>query len=80
MMPWANCHVTSAGPAEDGTIFVSLRADNGWFPDSWFSAVPNMKEEILTTALTAISTGKGVQAALSNFSPYSVIERLYVNR
>ena len=25
-MPWSNCKVTRAGPAENGTIYIELRA------------------------------------------------------
>jgi hypothetical protein len=37
-----------------------------------------MKEEILSTALTAITTGKPVWVVLSSFTPYSLIDRFYV--
>jgi hypothetical protein len=68
-----------AGPAEDGTIYIALRATDGSF-NNWFSAVPAMKKEMLATALSAMSMGKGVTASVTATTPYSVINRLYVVR
>ena len=77
-MPWVDCHVTRAGPAENGTVFVALRATNNSFHE-WFEAVPAMQREMLATALTAISTGNQVSASLSATTAYSTINRLYVH-
>ena len=54
-MPWVECNVTRAGPAENGTIYIALRAKNNSF-HNWFVAVPAMEREMLATALTAILT------------------------
>jgi hypothetical protein len=74
---WATCLVTQAGPAEDGTIFIALKDAGGTF-NCWFSAVPAMKKEMLATALSAISTGKSVNAYVTDTVAYSVINRLYL--
>lgn len=76
-MPWVECNVTRAGPAENGTIYVALKAKDNSF-HNWFVAVPAMEREMLATALTAISTGNGVTASLSATTAYSTVNRLYV--
>ncbi len=76
-MPWVNCHVNRAGAAENGVIYIHLRADDGSF-DLWFQANPGMKKEMLATALAAINMDAGVQTRLSDTAAYSEIQRLYV--
>ena len=76
-MPWVDCSVTRAGPAENGTVYIALRAKDNSF-HNWFKAVPAMEREMLATALTAISTGNDVTTSLSATGPYSTINRLYV--
>jgi hypothetical protein len=77
-MPWVDCKVTRAGPAENGTVYIALRAEDNSFHE-WFVAVPAMEREMLATALTAISTGKLVSSSLSATTAYSTINRLYVH-
>ena len=76
-MPWVNCEVTRTGPAENGTIYVALRANNGSF-HNWYRATTAMKKEILATALTAVSASKKVQVYLTSTAAYSWINRLYI--
>ena len=77
MASWAECKVTRAGPAEDGTIFIHLREKSGAF-NFWFKAVPNMKKEMLATALAAMNMDKNVQVWLEGTTAYSEVRRLYV--
>mgnify|MGYP001820023714 FL=1 len=77
-MPWFTCTVTKAGPAENGVIYIALRATDGSF-NNWFQAVPNMEKEMLATALAAISGGKVVDANLTDSAAYSTVNRLYVS-
>ncbi len=77
-MPWVNCTITKAGPAENDVIYIALKATDGSF-HHWFQAVPQMKREMLATALTAISGGKSVTAGLTGTTQYSTINRLYIN-
>ncbi len=77
-MPWVNCKVTRAGPAEDGTIFIALRSTSGSF-NNWFVAVPQMEREMLAVALAAMSGDKEVTAALTATTEYATINRLYIN-
>lgn len=78
-MPWVRCTVERAGPAEDGNIYIALRATDNSF-NNWYSAVPAMRKEMLATALTAISLVKEVDASITDVAPYSMINRLYVVR
>ena len=77
-MPWVNCDVTTAGPAENGTIYIGLRAKDNSF-NNWFQAVPAMKKEMLATALAAIGGSKPVTVYVTGTAPYSEIQRLYIN-
>ena len=79
-MMWVKCIVTRAGPAENGTIFIALQGIDKKFNSRWFKAYPKVKNEMLTTALMAISTGKNVTVNLTGTAPYSTINRLYVNK
>ena len=76
-MPWKACNVTQAGPAENGTIYIALRATDNSF-HNWFIAVPAMEREMLATALTAVSLSKRVNTYLTGTSGYSTINRLYI--
>jgi hypothetical protein len=76
-MPWVNCEVTKAGPAENGIIYIGLRARDGSF-HHWFQAFNQMEKEMLATALAAISGNKYVQVFLTDTVPYSTINRLYI--
>ncbi|MBR1279769.1 hypothetical protein [Bradyrhizobium sp. AUGA SZCCT0283] len=81
-MAWKTCEVTWAGPIEQGTIFIALKATDGslgW--GRWFQAFPGMQKEMLATALCALSCNLLVDAALQdNLQEYSVCERLYAHR
>lgn len=77
-MPWENCRVTRAGPAENGTIYIALRSTSGSF-HHWFQAVPNMEKEMLATALASIAGDKTVTTYLTGTTAYSTINRLYIN-
>ena len=77
-MPWVDCTVTRAGPAENGTVYIALRAKDSSFHE-WFVAEPTMEREMLATALTAISSGHDVTSSLSATTAYSTINRLYVH-
>lgn len=78
-MPWFNnVDVTKAGPANNGIIYLALREENGaWH--RWFEADATIENEILATALTAVSTNKTVHVLLSDTAAYSTIQRFYVN-
>jgi hypothetical protein len=75
---WFRCRVVSAGPADDGVIYIQLTEVNGAWTERWFGALEEYKREMLATALTAMSTGYTAQTELSSTDEYSVINRLYV--
>jgi hypothetical protein len=87
-LPWYDCTVNRVGPAADGTetanpvIFINLSDRAGAFQNYWFYAANVAKKEMLATALTALSTGSPVNAALdtpnANNNPYTQCSRLYV--
>jgi hypothetical protein len=74
---WVNCHVEKVGPAEDREIYVALRADDGSF-NHWFKAHPNIRRDMLSTALFALIWDKQVTVALTSTAEYSTVERLYI--
>lgn len=76
-MPWLNCDVTRAGPAENGSIYIALKASDNSF-HRWFVAEPSMEREMLATALSAISGGRSVTTHLESTTGFSTINRLYV--
>lgn len=76
---WFTCRVQKTGPAEDGNIYVALRDENGSF-NHWFKASTAIQREILSTALTAISTGLLVDVAIDSTDEYSTLNRIYIKR
>ncbi|MFI7494375.1 hypothetical protein ACH9D2_06605 [Kocuria sp. M4R2S49] len=73
------CKVVAAGPAENGAVAIWLMdtANPAQF-NHWFTAVSEMKREMLSVALTAISTGFKVDAHLTGTAESSTINRLYL--
>jgi hypothetical protein len=82
LVPWHDCEVLKAGPAEDGVIYIMLRDSGGKFPQGrWFNSVERMKKEMLATALAAMSSGRRVDAALQEPpNEYTELQRLYIKR
>jgi hypothetical protein len=76
---WFTCDVTWAGPIETGQIWIRLREVGGQF-ERWYSPVSIVQKEMLATALTAMTTGFRVDAALTTKDEWGPIERLYIKR
>jgi hypothetical protein len=76
---WFICDVTLAGPAETGEIYLKLKEVGGQF-DRWYSPVSLVRNEMLATALTAITLGVPVWVGLSTTDEWGRIERLYLIR
>jgi hypothetical protein len=76
---WKECSVQRCGPAEDGNVYIALKALDGTF-SHWFKADPNTRDRMLNTALVALETNKIVSVNLSSTAAYSWIYRLYVIR
>lgn len=76
---WFSCRVERTGPAENGTIYVWLNDQGGKF-NHWFVAADVVKREILSVALTAMSTGLLVDAAVESTKEYGILNRIYLKR
>jgi hypothetical protein len=89
MAEWLICKVNLAGPASDGTetpkptVYINLTDTAGSFTGQWFYAANNCKSQMLAVALTAISLQTTVGCVLDppnpNNTPFTLIERLYLN-
>jgi len=87
-MPWYNCFVLKAGPSADRTetespvIQIMLTDQAGAFANCWFFAANSAKSEMLTAALSAMTTNAtvSVQADVPNVNnnPLTQISSLQV--
>jgi hypothetical protein len=78
---WFNCQVVQAGSADDGKMYIGLQDTANppsWTPWRWYFAIDVVKNEMLATALAAISTGCRVSVDLVDIVQYSQINRLYI--
>ena len=76
-MPWLVCDVKRVGPGGPTKTYIALTDHAGSFRNRWFEAADARKEEMLDTALTALSNNFKVQVLLSDTAAYSEIQRLY---
>jgi hypothetical protein len=76
---WFSCDVIWTGPIENGQVSILLREEGGQF-EQWYHPVSIVQKEMLAVALTAMTTGFRVQAALSTTDEGGPIERLYLKR
>lgn len=78
---WFQCQVIRAGPADDGKIYIALQdtaTPPNWTGSLWYYAIDLMKNEMLATALAAMSTGYTVNVDLTDTVQYSQINRFYL--
>jgi hypothetical protein len=73
-----SCTVISTGPMT-GTTYVMLTDAGGAFTQRWFPCNPNYANQILATALTAVSLGKTVLVYLDLAASVPTINGLLVN-
>ena len=74
------CVVLAAGPAADtGKVLVLLQDPDRKFAKVWFDAQKN-PDQILATALAAITSRKTVGVNLLGTTHMSVIDRMYLER
>ena len=76
---WLTCTVVQVGCGYSNT-FLNLTDAGSAFSGRWFIADPTSYNEILATALTAVSAGKTVLVNLSGLSEYSVVVAIYLNQ
>jgi hypothetical protein len=72
-----DCRVHSAGPGEDGTIWVNLTATSGEFTEVWFVALPAIRRQVLETALAALQSNLRCQVGLTGKTANSEIYRIH---
>lgn len=79
-MPYFDCEVISAGPQNDGKIYVWLNnVGEGPRFSQWYTADRSVQNEMLATALAAATSGQLVSAALKlPTEQYSNIDFLYL--
>jgi hypothetical protein len=75
-LQWFDCHVTGAGPGEDGTIWVRLTSTGGEFTQVWFVALPAIRQQVLQTALAAMQSKLICGVGLTGTSNDSQIYRI----
>ncbi|GIF40122.1 hypothetical protein [Actinoplanes xinjiangensis] len=74
------CHVVAAGPAADaGKVLVQLDDPEGKLKTTWFEAT-KAPDQVLQTALAALTSGKTVTAFVASLDPNSAINRIYLER
>ena len=76
-LEWFTCHVQSAGPGEDGTIWVNLTDIKGQFTEVWFTALPAIRPQALETALAALQSNLNCQVGLTGTDPSGQIYRIH---
>jgi hypothetical protein len=74
------CDVKHAGANKDGKIHIVLNDQGGAFGDTFFVAPTVAANQMLATALAAISTGFPVHADLDSTNDGSTIGKLVVVR
>lgn len=82
MSEWRICKVIKAGATEAGQIPIHLRSDDAKNPkfDFWFTATGGAQREMLSVALTAMTSGIRVEAELEDpATEYTTIRRLYLS-
>src|ERR1700733_16070753 len=55
-LEWFDCRIESAGPGEDGTIWVNMSDTAGTFSQVWFIALAAIRQQVLETALAALQS------------------------
>jgi hypothetical protein len=78
-LEWFDCRIESAGPGEDGTIWVNMTDTGGKFNQVWFIALPAIRQQVLETALTALQSNLHCQVGLTGTDPDSQIYRIHAN-
>jgi hypothetical protein len=69
---WYTCTVTAAGQSNNA-LLIKLTDNGGTFTDRFFIAEEAKKNQILATALTAVSNGMNVEVNLSSSAEWNTI-------
>ena len=69
--------MNSAGPGEDGTIWVQLTDTEGKFTEVWFTALSAIGPQALETALAAVQVGLNCGVGLTGIDDRSQVYRIH---
>jgi hypothetical protein len=72
-----DCRVERVGPGERGTIWVNLSDTGDEFTRVWFVALPEIRQQVLETALVAVQSNLLCQVGLTGTTDQSVIVRIH---
>jgi hypothetical protein len=78
-LEWFDCSIESAGPGEDGTIWVNMTDTGGKFNQVWFIALPAIRPQVLETALVAVQGKLSCQVGVTGTDAGSQIYRIHAN-
>lgn len=79
LISYKTCIVHAAGPKANGDILIQLTDTDGQFSEVWYKAYPDVKKEILATALSAIVTNRNVKAGIPILTSLNdTIHELYI--
>src|SRR5215213_9457304 len=70
------CIVPAAGPDQDGTVYIHLRDVVHNAISAYYVAAPSVKQEMLATALAAMTSRSYVYAVLDTLEPRSQLVEL----
>ena len=74
---WFICTVDAAGPTQSG-IYISLSDISGTFEKKWFRCPDNVSNEMLATALTAMTNNMKVSVEADSDQVYGNINIMYL--
>lgn len=79
---WKTCSVVSVGADSTAKAYIQLTDTAGTpaFTSRYFTLVSTAKNELLASALTALSSGKNVVVQLANTSQYANVNIMYVQQ
>jgi hypothetical protein len=78
-LEWFDCRIESAGPGEDGTIWVNMTDTGGKFNQVWFVALPAIRPQVLETALAAVQSKLSCQVGVTRSETSNQIYRIHAN-
>ena len=76
-LQWFDCRIESAGPGEDGTIWVNLTDTGDTFSQVWFIALPAIRQQVLETALVALQSNLDCHVGVTGTDTDSQIYRIH---
>ena len=78
-LEWFDCRIESAGPGEDGTIWVNMSDTAGTFSQVWFIALAAIRQQVLETALAALQGNLDCHVGVTGTDADSQIYRIHAS-